>query len=1120
MSKPAKQMGVSRLLIVYSLLIAGIAGAGFLVFDAHEKQIKSGKQGEISAIADLKAKQISMWLDERIGDGEIFARNWLIAGYLAQRLGGPPVLSSKTAVRESLAALKDHSRYMNILLADTGGGVLVSANEAGTLCPSEVSRIPETVGTLKPVLIDHHQSESTPETHLSILVPVLNHGIEPPSVIGILVLEINPRDVLHPLVQSWPTPSMTAETLLVRREGDEVVFLNEPRNPRGTEMMKFPVSSGQLPAAMAVLGLPGVVDGVDYRGEQVLTAMQAIPNSTWCLGAKVDADEIYADVRKISYWAALMVGFFILAAGVGLFVIWRSQRLRIFAQLYHAEHDKLALMQRYEFLTRHANDILLLADTDGKIVEANARAVEAYGYGQDELLRMNMKDLYAHEDATLIARDFQKIHEGNGVIYEALHQGKNGTVFPVEISAKYIEIEDTGYYWGTIRDISERKRAEDELRQTNKYLENFFENSPDGIGIVDKQGRAVKWSKVAVEQFGYTLKELQNKSIYDLYADKTDLGKMLAELHRNGKVKEYSINMRKKDGAVAPFDLSISLLRDDANKTIGSVCVARDMSATKRALSEIAVSYHRLNNEIAGRKKAQEASRESEIRYRRLFEAAKDGILILDPETGTIVDANPFVLDLLGDLREEVLGKHLWDIGSFKDAETSRKIFEELRDNRYVRYENLPLQNKAGKAVDVEFVSNVYEVDRKEVIQCNIRDITDRKEAEKIRSKLEAQLTQAHRLEAMGTLAGGIAHDFNNILGIMFGYIEMALLEAPASGSLRENLQQVMTAGNRAKELVKQILVFSRQPQADQERQPLHIGPIVLEALKMLRATLPATIAIRSDIQTTGLVMADSIQVHQVFMNLCTNAAHAMREEGGVLGVSLHDIDLDGTNPRAVLPPGRYVRLSVSDTGPGIPPEVKPRIFDPFFTTKEPGEGTGLGLAVAYGIVKNHRGDLTVYSEPGQGATFNVIFPRTSDMPVYEAQVPVESLSGRERILCVEDEPELLSIVQRMLEKLGYKVEGSTSSIEALKAFEVNPDVYDLVITDQTMPHMTGAKLAKELMRLRPGLPIILCTGFSELTTPNKAREIGVKAMLMKPLTLGELSQTVRSVLDEKRSGK
>jgi two-component system cell cycle sensor histidine kinase/response regulator CckA len=399
------------------------------------------------------------------------------------------------------------------------------------------------------------------------------------------------------------------------------------------------------------------------------------------------------------------------------------------------------------------------------------------------------------------------------------------------------------------------------------------------------------------------------------------------------------------------------------------------------------------------------------------------------------------------------------------------------------------------------------------------REIAERRQAEEKRKQLEAQIRQAHKMESMGLLAGGIAHEFNNIIGIIIGNTEIALYDIMQGYSPQPKLEEVLKACLRAEDVVKQILAFSRQ--GEQEKKPLQVSLVVKEALQLLQATLPATIDISKNIESrSGAVMADPTQIHQVLMNLCTNAAHTMREDRGVLGVSLVDVNIDA-DLAAQYPdfhPGPYVRLTVSDTGHGIKPELLERIFDPYFTTKRPDEGSGMGLAVVHGIVKSHGGMITVESKVGEGTTFHIFFPRVEREVTFKTEPLEHFLMGNERVLFVDDEQAMVDMGKQMLEALGYKVAAKTSGTEALEVFRAHPDKFDLVITDQTMPNVTGEMLAQELMRIRPDIPIILCTGYSEVITEEKAKAMGIREFVMKPIVTRNIAETIRSVLDKKRT--
>ena len=383
-------------------------------------------------------------------------------------------------------------------------------------------------------------------------------------------------------------------------------------------------------------------------------------------------------------------------------------------------------------------------------------------------------------------------------------------------------------------------------------------------------------------------------------------------------------------------------------------------------------------------------------------------------------------------------------------------------------------------------------------------------------AKYERQLQQVLKIQAIGTLAGGIAHDFNNILFPIVGYTELTMDEVPDDSVAHNNLEEVLKAAHRAKDLVQQILTFSRQ--SGQERKPVKVHLIIKEALKLLRASIPASIEIINNIDDDcHPVMGDATQIHQVIMNLCTNAYQAMQDKGGTLEVNLSEVDVgyEETVKKIGMQPGKHLQLLVRDEGCGMDAIVLDRIFEPYYTTKEQGKGTGLGLSVIHGIVKNHRGDISVTSSPGKGTTFKVYLPITEDADIVTELEPSNGAAkGNERILLIDDEEQIVSMEQQMLENLGYEVTARTDSTEALKEFSLQPQNFDLVITDMTMPQMTGDELAQKLLDIKPDIPVILCTGFNEDITEEKALAMGIQKFVMKPVIKNDLATTIRTVLD------
>jgi len=544
--------------------------------------------------------------------------------------------------------------------------------------------------------------------------------------------------------------------------------------------------------------------------------------------------------------------------------------------------------------------------------------------------------------------------------------------------------------------------------------------------------------------------------------------------------------------------------------TVGFDFVKQAKQCTESEIKLLKMSAATLSNAL-DRKQAEEALRQSEERYKTLTNNLHVGIYRNIPGSqGYFIEANPAIVEMFGyQSRDEFMAVNVVDL--YQNPKDRNKFNERISKYGSVNKYEVNLKKKDG----TPFVGSVSAVAVKDAngqvkyYDGIIEDITGKRD-------LELQLQQAQKMEAIGTLAGGIAHDFNNILSAMIGYTELSLIDVEKESTLYQNLYEIFRAGGRAKDLVKQILTFSRQ--AEHELKPVQIKLISKEAIKFLRASLPTTIEIHQDIQSESLVMADPTQIHQLLMNLCTNAGHAMGENGGVLEVRLKDVKLaqEVTVEHPELKPGPYLELTISDTGYGIPAHLLDRIFDPFFTTKEKSEGTGMGLSVVHGIVGSYGGKIIAASEAGKGSTFTIYLPTVerdeAPQPIAEESIP----TGTERILFVDDEPALVKIGKQMLESLGYKVTGRTSSIEALGLFKAKADSFDLVITDMTMPNMTGDELARELIRIKPGIPVILCTGYSARINPQQAAAMGIRAFVLKPVLKMDIAQAIRTVFDKK----
>lgn len=656
------------------------------------------------------------------------------------------------------------------------------------------------------------------------------------------------------------------------------------------------------------------------------------------------------------------------------------------------------------------------------------------------------------------------------------------------------------------RDIARREEVEREFQRVCRQNRLILDAIGEGVFGLDSEGNHTFVNPQAARMLGYEPEELVGRPSHALWHHSRRDGAHfpnrecpIYQTLRDGEVHHVEDDFFwRKDGSGFAVEYTSTPIRENDQLT-GAVVSFKDISDKKKALRDLVAS---------------------ENRYRTIAGTAQDAIVLMDDQ-GRIAYWNPSAERIFGYTEIEALGRDLHELimpaRFFPEMKIGVERFRaEGSGDAVGKVLEMTALRKGGKEFPVELTVSALRQDEGWWAVGIVRDISEKDRERAERENLQAQLRHSQKMEAIGTLAGGIAHDFNNILAAIMGYTELGLLEAE-EGVLRDTLTEVRKASGRAKDLVAHILAFSRQ--GEMARTPVNVSPIIKETLKMLRASLPTTIEIKQTLgQDLGKIQADPTQIHQVLMNLCTNAAHAMREKGGVLEVSLVQVRLkDESILRTfALAPGNYLKLTVRDTGQGIEPLILAKVFDPFFTTKNRGEGTGLGLSVVHGIVTSHGGGIDVQSVPGEGTSFILYFPVLESVSeTVDAAVSDAPPTGRERVLLVDDEAALIEMGERILVYLGYQVTSRTSSIEALELFRNQPDNFDLVITDYTMPNMTGGELAKAILAIRPDMPIVLCTGFSEVFTEEKAQELGIKGYVMKPISIHDLAKICRNVLDQ-----
>lgn len=740
-----------------------------------------------------------------------------------------------------------------------------------------------------------------------------------------------------------------------------------------------------------------------------------------------------------------------------------------------------------------AMDAVITVNQAQSIVMFNAAAEKMFGYTASEAMRLPLEQLIPQRLPSGPAEhihNFSKTETTSrtmGALGSLSGMRKDGTEFPIEASISQVETGGGKFFTAIVRDVTERMDADRALREQASVLDLAQ------VLVRDMQDRIVLWNRGAEKLYGYTGAESLEQTSHELL--KTEFPEPLEVIHdkmlKTG-TWEGELVHRKRDGSRIVV-ASVWMLERHANGDPWRILEA--------------------NTDITDRKRAEDAVQLAQARLVSALEGGRMGTWVWDISKA-LIDWDSSMATLFGRSPEELASGSIEPFFSWIHPQDSARAREDIE--RVLR---------EGTTYDSEY--RLFRPD-KSVIWITARgrlerdahgspfrmtgicvDITDRK-------KMEEQLLQSQKMESLGTLAGGIAHDFNNILLAIGGNAAMAIDDLPPDHPVQQSLQEISKASARASSLVRQILTFSRHQAADRSR--IAVQPVVEEALALLRATLPARIDIRANFAPDlPAILADSTQLHQIIMNLGTNSVRAMGEQLGLLEVNVKpfNVSKEFAESMARLHEGQYVRISISDNGCGMNTATMERIFDPFFTTQAPGEGTGLGLSVVHGIMKDHDGAVSVYSEPGKGTIFNLYFPAAGTASAKMQQVTAPQSGHSERLLYVDDEEALVMLATRSLGRLGYEVTGHTNPIEALQVFRENPRHFAAVITDLSMPGMSGADLAREIIAIRPDVPVVITSGYIRPEDEVDAREIGVHDLILKPDTIDELAKTLQRVFSK-----
>lgn len=960
---------------------------GVLFYRAQKQDLIRDAEAKLEAIARLKVDQITAWRAERLADAAILANSPLfIEGVEAWLTSPSPEKAEPLLARFS--AYIEHYHYSNVLLVDVTGKVLLRyQGEAGTIHPDAIQILTEAIQQKKPLFVDLHVHLDDKNPHLAVIAPLFQESDTELPPIGAVILQYEAEQFLYPMLQAWPTPSPSAETLLVRRDGGDVLFLNELRHQAETALaLRIPLSESKVPAVMAALGREGVVHGVDYRGIHVVSVLRAIPDSPWHMVAKMDEDEIYADWRFRARMIILLTLAFMAALIIGAFLVWQRNEADYFKNLAQAQQALWSSEERNRITLMSIGDGVITTDASGNIEFMNPVAETLTGWKLSEAAGRSLEEVFRiinEESRETVENPVNRVLREGVVVGLANHTlliSKDGTERPIADSGAPIRVEQ-GAMTGVVlvfRDQSEERATQKQLQEREEFITTVLDHLPIGIAV----------------------------------------------------------------NSVAPT-----------------------------------VEFTYMNDNFP---KIYQTTREALRSPDQFWEAVYE-----DPA-----------------YREEI----------------KRRVIEDCESGDPARMEwrEIPI-TRGGERIACVIARNVP-VPGESFMISMVWDISDVKQQTEEKEKLQEQLMQSQKMEAVGRLAGGVAHDYNNMLTAILGHAELAQNGLSADDPILEHIGHILDAAQRSAELTRQLLAFARkQTIAPKE---IDLNEMISSMLNMLGRLIGEDIGLQWK-PTADLwpVNMDPAQVDQILVNLIVNARDAITGVGKII-IETGTVVFDEEYCQAHhgFHPGEFVLLAVSDNGCGMNAETIANIFEPFFTTKPLGQGTGLGLATVYGIVKQNNGFINVYSEPGQGTTVKIYLPRAeegSGLLEHVDRAPREIFGGTETVLLVEDEAILLQLTQRLLEQLGYHVLSADRPAKALEIAREYEAEIQVLITDVVMPEMSGRDLWSELVKIRPSLKCLFVSGYTaNVIAHQNILDEGVH-FLQKPFTRQSLADKVREVLEE-----
>jgi PAS domain S-box-containing protein len=1182
-----EKRSLSVFIIIFFILSVGIVTAGYLYYQNYAKHYRVEVEQRLLAVGELKISELVQYRNERLGDGNILFKNNVFSSLVRRYFKNPGDTDAQRQLYMWLSKYPLHYQYDAVSLLDTQGVTRIAIpNKQVPFSSDIIQSVPAILRKGQVVLQDFYRNAYDHRIYLTVLVPVLD-GIRP---LGVLALRIDPTIYIYPFLSRWPSSSRTVETLLVRREGNEVLFLKELKFKKDTALnLRIPLGKGESPAVQSVLGHQGIVEGKDYRGIPVIAYVHDVPDSPWFLVAQMDISEVDAPLRERLWIMVILISVLIVGSGAGMGIIWRHQSAIFYRERYEALEAVRESEGKYRTLVENIPQKIFTKDRRSVYLSCNELYARDLGITPEEIIGKTDYDFFPKELADKYSSDDTRVMESGeteNIEEQYIQGGEKGWIYTVKTPVRDKEGHIIGIL-GVFSDITERKRAEEERKAYIRFLENlervdqaikvetdmeqmmwhileivssifdcdrawlFYPCDPDAptfrvpmeitrpecpgakaLNVELPMPPDMAWNlrealesdepviyiagterpinKVTAEQFG-----VQSQMFVPIYAK---LGKpWVFGMHQCSYPRVWTKEEKK-------LFMEISRRISDGLSSGLFLRELHDHYFTQATINMIlSESLENIPLELMLQKALNMILSIPWLSFESI-----GSIHLVEGETGELsMKAQYNLPEQLEKMCAHVsLGKCLCG----RAALTKKIEFADHIDERHeICYEGM--QPHGHYIVPILFGSRTLGVidiylkeghsrDQKEeefllMVADTLAGIIERKKVEEEKEKLHEQLLQAQKMEAVGQLAGGIAHDFNNILSAMIGYGHLLQIKLKEDDPLRIYADHILSLSDRAANLTQSLLAFSRKQIMNPKT--VDMNEIIRKVERLLARIIGEDIELKSILAEKELIiMADPLQIEQVLMNLATNARDAM-PEGGKLEIITEEVEFDELfiKTSGYGKAGRYAHISVSDNGSGMDEETREHIFEPFFTTKEVGKGTGLGLAMAYGIIKQHNGDINVYSEPGRGTIFRIYLPlieaKTEEIKPEDIQVIKK---GTETVLLAEDGAEVREFTKNLLEEYGYNVIITVDGQNAIDEFKVYKDKIQLLLLDVIMPNKNGKEAYEEIKQIKPDIRALFMSGYpADVLHKHGILEKGL-AYIEKPISPANLLKIIREVLD------